>query len=148
MSKPIYSMIHEPFGLDSVSIADPGAQTNFRYVMPFDYLYRLLSVNLTFTSDATVANRLVSVAASIGSSDVFVCNAPLIQDASKVYTYNFSSRPVPYIPVPLALRIPATISPDFLLPPGATIHSIIDSIQAADAISDITLFLQWFPIPR
>jgi len=148
MSKPIYSIIDQPFGLDVITIPDPGAGLNFSFLMPFEYLYRLLSVEFLFTTDATVINRLVTFTGNIGSKAINRSQSSLSQAATKAYTYSICTRQIAFVAAVLNDRISMSLSQDFLLPPGSTVSSDIDSIQAGDAITGIVLLLQWFPIPK
>lgn len=148
MSKPIYSMIHEPFGLEVVTLDDPAAGDNFSWVTPDDYLYRLLACHLLYTSDASAANRELVLLGAIGSSDVHQTAASQIQTASTAYLYHFEIGANAVAHSATSFEVSTSISSALLLPPGATIKSLIANIQATDQLTNIVMFFQWFPIPR
>lgn len=125
-------------------VASPAAGAEFTISAPGQGLWRLLSIAYTLTTDATVSNRATGLLLDDGTNVVWRSCAAQVQTASLAWTYsafqgagNSDNTGVSnYFPLPdSGLWIPA----------GWRLRSDSNNLQAADAYSAITLFVEEFP---
>jgi len=122
-----------------VPIADPGAQTEWAYTFPDEYLYKLELIYQVFTADGNVVNRycrwmLLNSTAVHGSYWVDESAVTAGQVIHFSLARNFAYRSGG------GMRVFA--SPDCWIPGGWSIRSVTSNFQVADAYTEIFLLLR------
>jgi hypothetical protein len=133
----------KPFPLYQ-SITAPAPGNNVIITVPANRLWEIKGLDFTFTTDATVANRVINFTAGTGvyqalqwansitqaASLAVTCHATLISNI-RVATTNAGIQNLPMFP-------------DCLLMPADIFQITISSIQAGDAFTNIFIALyQW-----
>jgi hypothetical protein len=128
--------------LNRVSVANPAAGADWTYTLPTGYYYRLLAGSMTFTTSATVANRLVM---------------PEIRDAGGAVLWRGMSQGAiaasssgrhswTQVGVPHAIQATGSAQtvalPDFWIPGGYVLRPLTLAIDAADQYSTIELLFE------
>jgi hypothetical protein len=136
---------YEEGWVDYVTVTQPAAGAAASVIVPGEYGVRVLAARATFAADANAANRLVSLDFIDANGVTRVRNCP-----SVVWTANTSAQAfmwshqwtisewntntpvlVPVLPL--------------LLPPGWQVKFAVDSIQAGDQLSALSLVVEKVP---
>jgi len=127
------------FSIKSDTIANPAGGADFTIPAILSLRRELLSLRFTFTCDATVMNRLVHLHHTDGTNVTGVSTGPGLQTASEAIIYEFATSQLTLdASGPLGL-MQGQIPTNTFMNGGDSIYSVIDNIQAGDAITDITL---------
>jgi len=140
----------QPFGYgiafpDWLDVATPAAGATQTVTVPGEYYYRLVAARLLITTDANVANRLVTLDYLNARGTTYLQNG-----AGVVVTANTSAQVFQWdanrTSGEWAANTPifAPLSSVFL-PPAFVIKFNVLNIQAADAISGLRLWVEKFP---
>lgn len=111
----------------------PAAGAEVLETVPTNARWRLVSFRNTLTTSATVANRGSTLAVDNGSSILFAIEAPSVQPASLVQTYNYGNigaRSDKVYGTNVALPFPS-----MMLGPGYRIGTVTTALQAGDQYS-------------
>jgi len=127
-----------------VPVTTPAAGANASYTVTGGFAVRVLAARLSITTDANVANRLVTLDYLNGRGQVMLKNG-----AGVVLTANTSAQTFEFdahrTVAEWAANTPvfAPLAPWFLYP-GDVVRFTVGSIQATDAISGLSLWLEQF----
>jgi hypothetical protein len=127
-----------------VTVATPAAGATASYIVPGSFACRVIAARLSLTTDANAANRLVTVD-YIDSRGV----TRLRNGAGVVWTANTSAQTFEFDAnrtiAEWAANTPvfAPIAPWFLYP-GWSVKFNVTNIQATDAISGLSLWVEQF----
>ena len=126
-----------------ITVANPGAQTNWAYATPANYIYRLRSIAMTLTTDVNVANREIQLLFQYVAPNHISIAFRNQQTASLTKIYTAAPGLYDFLPLASNLQI-APLPFNLLMQPNLTIQSNIILMQAADTITDIILeFERW-----
>lgn len=129
----------EVFNLFTYNPAQPAAGINMIFPCPANTRLEILAVTLTLTLDATVANRVFSIAAYDGSTN-FQYSTHNILLAASVSRMFYASQGAEHMLIASVNSRPTMKLPiNMLLDPGDSLVTDIFNIQATDQISDITI---------
>lgn len=123
------------YGLPELVYAEaPAAGAGLTIALGGDFLVRLISLYLTLTTDANVADRQVTVGYANQAGQRFMLSgAPVTQSASATNDWCFSAfQPQAEWPVDGTIIVP--LSPVLLMPTQKIVVDV-DGIQVADAIT-------------
>lgn len=127
-----------------VNVATPAAGAEFTVTAPGQGLWRIISLAFLFATDATVANRRVSLRATDGSSEYFRTGAASTQVANESLAHSAFEGSGNWE------------SPDFhqlynwptrglWLDAGHVLSSITQGIAVGDQFSAVALYVEEFP---
>jgi hypothetical protein len=116
--------------------ANPAANVEASLTVPAGVLWRLMSVQASLVTDATVANRAARLTLTV--DNVVVADIPpvAVQAASLTGRYLWWAKDSAYA-VGQAQAIPI---PDVVMPPGAIIATVTDNRAAGDDWSALTVY--------
>lgn len=130
--------------LDVIPVANPGAGLNATFPVPGDFGMRVLAASATLSTDANVANRLLSLdylaprtSTPIRNAMAFVVTAGTANQAfhwNRDRTRGEQAANTPAF-VPLL---------DFFLLPAWSVRFTVDAIQSGDTLTSIVLYVQKF----
>jgi hypothetical protein len=149
VSVPATEGLLQPFSFgigyqDFIPVTTPAAGANAIFTVEARNWIRVLGARATVTTSATVANRFVSLDYINARAQTYVRNsAGLVVTASttnQVFEWN-AGRTVAEWAVNTPVLAPLY---SIFLPPGTTVQVTLDSIQAADAITAISLTVERF----
>jgi hypothetical protein len=135
------------FRIFSYEFTPPGAGINFSYPVFQSSRVQLIGFSFTLATDATVANRYVSLYTFNGTLATMYSGISEPQPASTTYDYHAA------IGIPRLLIAPINRSqfalPDFMFAENNyEISSVIYNIQATDTYTNLILtFKQWLGNP-
>lgn len=127
-------------GVAASLTVDPAANTEVSQTVPGGQIWELLSVNVTLVTDATVANRQVTLVIDDGVNIVAQVTAQPTQAASLTYNYTFSVGGVDraavvgtnvLVPLPGPLALPA----GFRIRTVTTLRAATDNYGAATVLA-------------
>ena len=117
------------------TIANPAAGADWSYTVPAGYSLQWESLRLTLTTDATVANRMVRIKITRGSTIIGSFMASAVTAANIILTITFEKGiPVNTVSTTSTLGVMPTLPP---LLPGDVIATFILNLQPGDAITII-----------
>ena len=129
--------------LTSIGLANPAAGAEVVYVPATGTRIKIRAMQFVFTTAVAVANRYVWYKLTATPYDTGLLVHPTAQTASLVWTYSL----IPgFKSTPYAVGLYAIMpwDPDIQFDPSHRLHIGAVSMQAADQISDITLYIeQW-----
>ncbi len=118
---------------------NPAAGENLIITVPDRRRWRVLTIRFLFTTDATVANRYIGLNIKDNSLVITGVVGETAQTASLAWTHNYSLQPVKQFQYATISQSPL---PPLTLIAGHVIRTSIDSLQAADQISDSILLIE------
>jgi len=126
------------FQLKTAQYSPPGAGSNFSYPIFNSSRIQLLGLHFTFITDATAANRYVSIALFNGTYYTIVSPyCPAIAASLTTYVRLSVGGLNQYT---AAIQTCNGILPDYMYADaGYSIFSMISNLQAGDSFTDITL---------
>ena len=116
--------------LRSIGGTDPAANTEISETVPTGARWRVLAVSFQLVTDATAANREVSIVLDDGTNTLFTSPAAFNHTASLTRRYSAASMGVASVPTQATDR--QIVIPDLRLPAGARIRTATTAIQATD----------------
>lgn len=130
--------------IKTVQVAAPAAGAEFAIRAPGEGLWRVLSLAFNLVTDATVANRAVSLTADDGTSVYFSTDATAFQAAALTRGYSAweGSMSLAAISGDAILGFPTR---GLWLPVGHSIRSVTTAIQAGDQYAAINAMVEEFP---
>jgi hypothetical protein len=149
VSVPATEGLLQPFSFgigyqDFIPVTTPAAGANAVFTVESRNWIRVLGARATVTTSATVANRFVSLDFINARTQTYIRNAAgvivLASTTNQVFEWNMARTRAEW-----AANTPvlAPLLPVFL-PPGTTVQITLDSIQAADAITAVSLTVERF----
>jgi hypothetical protein len=138
---PIVSQDDRPGFMVNETIANPAAGANFTHSVPNGSEQKLHACSFLFTTDATVATRLVTMSLQDSVNNILVFSAPVApQTASLAISYSFARGFQATQPAANAVQsLPLW---DIRGDAGQQFASNIITIQAGDQISNIECILE------
>lgn len=127
--------------------ASPAAGDQWIYVVPANIIIQPLAVQFVFATDATVADRWVGITFTVGTAVVRYAQTRDAHAATIGRQYNITAGDNPYHLVAGPGRVYDQFPDWILLAPGEEIRTSIDSIKAADQISQVSFVRRQFITP-
>lgn len=134
----------ETGGLDVAAPANPGAGNNLNYTRNDELLWKIKTIEMTLTTGAAVANRVVHLRLvdSIGGNWEVASTVNHAASLARVYHF-MAGLQIPcyaddndiFVPLPTGILMGGNLS---------EINTVITNLQAADALSDISVGIEKF----
>lgn len=125
-------------------IPDPVAGSEWTHTCPGQGIHRIVALRAIFTAAVAVANRSITLVLSDGASDIAQSGASTLVTATTVARVStFPAAPSSGL-LSGVLTIAAP-NDGWVLLPGWSLRSLVDSIQAADQWSTIRLWVAEYP---
>lgn len=124
--------------------ANPAGGANFNFATPVNTIILPISLQFQLVTDATVANRTPLILVNDGTDNIFITPSPYVQTAS--LTKIFIAQSGGFLGATAATYLYQTMNLSNLLYMrfGDTFGTIIDGLQAGDAITNIKIrYMQW-----
>ena len=120
----------------------PAAGAAPSITVPAGHVWRVLSGVVTLVTSATVANRLVRLRWTDGNTLLGYAVAPAVQAAGLSNTYGFAE----FGPQQSVGTRQNISLPEIVLPAGSTLDVAVDSLDATDQLTGLTLWTidTWF----
>lgn len=130
---------NQVFDLITIRPADPAAGANFSYNVPDGQRLHIIGVQFKITTAIAVANRLARLC-GVDATGSFICCLPAQEQvASLTRIYNFSIGSLSQAEVASLPYIQTALCHDLFLRDDEALESSVITLQAADAITDITI---------
>lgn len=150
MSQPVTEGLVESFGHglaypDWIDVATPAAGATASVVVDGKYSLRVLAATATITTDANVANRVVTLDYVNARGVTYMRNGAslLVTASTTAQAFYWSNKwSVSEWNTGTPVWVPLL---DVIMPPGFTVKFNVDNIQATDAISALRLWVEKFP---
>lgn len=150
MSQAAAEAVQETFALglaytDQVDVPTPAAGATASYAVDGKNSIRVLAATATITTDANVASRLVTLDYINGRGVTYMRNGAsvLLTASTTAQAFYWSNKwSVSEWNTGTPVWIPLS---DLILPPGFTVKFNVTSIQATDALSGLTLWVEKLP---
>lgn len=110
---------------------DQAAGVEWTETVPTGKSWRIFAIRASLVTSADVANRRVTVTATLSSSIVFKSTDESVQAAGVTHAYNIAPQQGHAV-ANLDHYLPLPICGDWVLPAGTVIASVTDNLQAAD----------------
>lgn len=111
--------------------SDKAAGVEWTETVPTGFSWRIFAIRASLVTSADVANRRVTVTATLSSNIVFKSTDESVQAASLTHAYNIAPQQGHAV-ANLDHYLPLPICCDWVLPAGTVIASVTDNLQAAD----------------
>jgi hypothetical protein len=142
--------VGDPFGWgllysDVIAVATPAAGANAPFTVPGECWLRVVAARLSLTTDANAANRLVSLDFVDGRGSTRVRNAAsvVVTASTTAQTFEWSrNRTIAEWNTNTPVFAPVL---NMFLPSGWVVQFTVDSKQATDQISGLSLVVEKFP---
>lgn len=146
MSEKFIRVTSGPSSLEVVEVEDPSAGQNFSTILDEGYTYLLLSCSFQLVASVVVATRIALIEFHLGTHLLTVIPPEGTQVASETLKYRFYVNAYPLDMSAASTDMVARLPARFFIPGGVRIVSDIYAIDVADQISDVTLYLQKWPV--
>lgn len=132
--------------LKLVITANPAAGTELSHTVPSDVAWLVVGAYIGLTTNATAANRRLSLVFDDGTTNFARLPIGVTQAANLTYTYSFA----PGLPRASAVESNVVVSPlpDFMLPSGYRIRTLTENIQSGDDFTAAALYVVEFSLVR
>jgi len=120
-------------------LANPAVATYLEYSIGLHRTTSPLTICLTFTCDANVANRYLRFTISIGALYVTIATTSTAMTANNTYHICFSQGITNYETIGATYKFVPLPQPLFLKPLNP-FRIVIDNVQAGDQLSDIVMW--------
>lgn len=146
MSEKFIRVTSGPSAFEIVEIDNPAVGQDFSIILEEGYTYRILSCTFTLVASAIVATRQVIVKYCLADFLLAVMTIQGNQIASETLIYNFYSNAYSADHSGSSLNMVNHWPQRFFLPGGVRVHSDVHALDVGDQISDISLYLQKWPV--
>lgn len=146
MTEKFIRVTSGPSALEIIVLDDPAAGQNFSTILDEGYTYLVMSCTFTLTTSVVVANRQASLDFHLATHPLISAPPQGLQVASEALIYSFyinaSVIDLSATSADIIARLPSRL----YVPGGVRIGSSVNGIDVGDQISDITLYLQKWPV--
>lgn len=129
--------------------ANPGAGVNLSITIPINRLWRINTIQFTFSTNATVIGRIVKLEIDNGTTTFCGTVAEIAQGQDTIQQYRFMigwpglgtslSNAVVW---PVELGTTNDFLPSLYLPAGYRVRTVITNLQATDSITNPKIYAQ------
>lgn len=137
-SWPLVMSVPETEGKGNIRLiggTDPAAGFNFSETVPTNARWRIVSLNITFVTDATVATRVIRIAFDNGVNVFCFVEAPASQTASLTRRYVLAGFGAGQAAVADTIHLP--LPTEVILRAGFRVRSSVATLQAGDDIGEL-----------
>lgn len=146
MSEKFIRVTSGPSELEIIEVEDPSAGHNFSTILMEGYTYLLLACSFTLETSVVVASRIALIEFHLATHPLLVAPPEGLQSASETLKYRFYVNAYPLDLSAASGDMVARLPSRFFFPGGVRIFSSVHAIDVADQISNVTLYLQKWPV--
>lgn len=129
--------------LQPIIITQPAVGANISYQLASGNVFKFISLRMVLVVDATAVSRFVVFRFEHGGEIFFQASVAGVQSASQTRTHCLAAFGNYINSADTTHMIPSP--PDFFVPGGTRITTVITNLQAGDQISAAVLYVERFP---